>query len=203
VFDAFMQGDTSSTRRHGGSGLGLSIVRELAQLMRGDVGVNSKPGEGSTFWFSVVLAAAASSAARPTPAPSRIGISGHVLLAEDDLVNQLVIKEMLGKLGCSVDVAENGLVAQAAAAQRAYDLVLMDCHMPVMDGYEATRRIRANEAAQGLRRTPIIALTAAALASDREQCMAAGMDDYMTKPVSIAQLGAAVQRWLPRPQVVD
>ncbi|HJV96291.1 MAG TPA: response regulator, partial [Albitalea sp.] len=132
----------------------------------------------------------------PAAAPSRVGIGGHVLLAEDDLVNQLVIKEMLSKLGCSVEVADNGLIAQAAAMQQAYDLIFMDCHMPVMDGYESTRRIRAYEAAQGLRRTPIVALTAAALASDREQCIAAGMDDYMTKPVSIAQLGAALQRWL-------
>ncbi|HJV95847.1 MAG TPA: ATP-binding protein, partial [Albitalea sp.] len=127
VFDAFIQGDTSSTRRHGGTGLGLSIVRELTALMHGKVGVQSTPGEGSTFWFSVTLASAPPSAPRESAAaPSRVGIGGHVLLAEDDLVNQLVIKEMLSKFGCSVEVADNGLIAQAAAMQQAYDLIFMD-----------------------------------------------------------------------------
>ncbi|WP_372528172.1 ATP-binding protein [Piscinibacter sp.] len=199
VFDAFMQGDTSSTRRHGGSGLGLAIVRELTQLMSGEVGVNSTPGKGSMFWFNVSLKKAPPEPEPEPPAPSSHGVNGHVLLAEDDLVNQLVVHEMLSKLGCHVDVVNDGFAAQEAASQQAYGLIFMDCHMPVMDGYTATRHIRAHELERGLTRTPIVALTAAALTGDRDRCIESGMDDYMTKPVSMAQLQAAVQRWMSRP----
>jgi CheY-like chemotaxis protein len=118
----------------------------------------------------------------------------HILLAEDDAVNQMVVEEMLTGMGCVVDVVDDGDAACAAAAQTAYDLIFMDCHMPVLDGFEATRRIRAALDGRGAR-TPIVALTADALAGDRERCLACGMNDYMTKPVSSAQLAAAVRRW--------
>ena len=198
VFDAFTQADASSTRRHGGSGLGLAIVRDLAELMGGQVGVESRLGEGSIFWFELSLKKAGDA-----PAPAALamieegGLSAHVLLAEDDHVNQMVVEEMLKKLGCRVDVASDGDAARVAAAGNRYDLILMDCHMPVMDGYEAARGIRKDEETSGTR-TPIVALTADALAGDRERCIESGMDDYMTKPVSSALLAAAVERWTGR-----
>jgi len=195
VFDAFTQVDGSSTRRHGGSGLGLAIVKELAGLMGGRVGVGSRVDEGSTFWFELTLSAL------PDPAPAPMSHdhphavpSARVLLAEDDAVNQIVVAAMLRKMGCTVDVVADGEAARAAAAARQYDLIFMDCHMPGMDGFEATRRIR-DEAGAAAAQPPIVALTADALVGDRERCLEAGMDDYMTKPVSAAQLAAAVQRW--------
>jgi len=199
VFDAFTQADTSTTRRHRGSGLGLAIVRELAELMDGQAGVESRLGEGSTFWFDVTLK---KSVDVPLPltelAPSgEAEPSARVLLAEDDAVNQMVVEQMLARLGCKVDVVNDGVAAWDAAARQRYDLVLMDLHMPEMDGYEATRRIRHDEAAGG-RHTPIVALTADALAGDRERCIEAGMDDHITKPVSMASLAAAVERWTGR-----
>jgi len=198
VFDAFTQADTSSTRRHGGSGLGLAIVRELAALMGGSVGVASRPGEGSRFWFDVSLRP---STEAPTPVrdvPLEEGeLSARVLLAEDDPVNQMVVEAMLKKLGCVIDVVGDGEQASVVALDSRYDLIFMDCHMPKVDGFEATRRIRVAEEAGGTH-TPIVALTADALEGDRERCMAAGMDDFMTKPVSGAMLATAVQRWTGR-----
>jgi signal transduction histidine kinase/ActR/RegA family two-component response regulator len=197
VFDAFTQVDSSTTRRHGGSGLGLAIVKQLAELMGGRVGVDSRVDEGSTFWLELPMrigaadgAAAPASSREPAPLPP-----ARILLAEDDPVNQMVVTAMLEKLGCSVDVVGDGDAACRAVADGRYDLVFMDCHMPVLDGFEATRCIR-DRAPPGAPRLPIVALTADALAGDRERCLAAGMDDYMTKPVSAAQLAAAVRRWV-------
>jgi signal transduction histidine kinase/CheY-like chemotaxis protein len=198
VFDAFTQVDASSTRRHRGSGLGLAIVKELAELMGGRVGLDSRIDEGSTFWLELRLgrAAAAPREAAPAP-PAPIGDavpSARILLAEDDAVNQMVVAAMLEKIGCTVDVVGDGAAAHEAAARQRYDLIFMDCHMPGVDGFEATRRIRDDAAGPGAR-TPIVALTADALAGDRERCIESGMDDYMTKPVRAGQLAAAVQRW--------
>jgi signal transduction histidine kinase/CheY-like chemotaxis protein len=201
VFDAFTQADASTTRRHGGSGLGLAIAKELVDLMGGTLGVDSRPGEGSTFWFELSLQASDDAALEEVsePAPfEESGLSARVLLAEDDAINQMVVEAMLTRLGCEVDVAEDGAAACAAAARERYDIILMDCHMPVMDGFEATRRIRDDEERRGTARTPIVALTADALAGDRERCLQAGMDDYMTKPVSSATLAGAVERWTGR-----
>jgi signal transduction histidine kinase len=199
IFGAFTQVDASSTRRHGGSGLGLAIVKELTELMGGQVGVESRVDSGSHFWIDLALKAAPEGAV-----PARVNgadedgevdeVSVSVLLAEDDLVNQMVVEEMLKMLGCEVDVVGDGDAARHAAADRRYDIVFMDCHMPVMDGYEATRRIREREQHSGTR-TPIVALTADSLESDRERCLASGMDGFMTKPVSSAQLSAAIERW--------
>jgi CheY-like chemotaxis protein len=122
-------------------------------------------------------------------------LSGSVLLAEDDVVNQLVVQEMLKKLGCAVRLVGDGQAACSAAASKRYDLILMDLHMPLMDGYEATRRIRLNESNQGWH-TPVVAITADALASDRQRCIEAGMDDYLTKPVRTNDLAAMLERWM-------
>ena len=207
VFDAFTQVDASSTRRHGGTGLGLAIVKEIAELMGGRVGVDSRIAHGSTFWLELSLKRAADPApaparpampSRPRLAPGEAGDavpSAHILLVEDDAVNQMVLAAMLEQLGCRVDIVDDGAAACDAAAHTHYDMVFMDCHMPLMDGFEATRRIRDDEARTDGTHTPIVALTALALAGDRERCLDSGMDDYMTKPVRAAQLAAAVQRW--------
>jgi signal transduction histidine kinase/CheY-like chemotaxis protein len=195
VFDAFTQVDASSTRRHGGTGLGLAIVKEIAELMGGQVGVDSRLEEGSTFWFEVSLRKGSRPEVSVAPAAAiATALSARILLAEDDAVNQMVVEQMLKGMGCVVDTVDDGDAACVAAGRIAYDLIFMDCHMPGLDGFEATRRIRAEAAAEAPR-TPIVALTADALAGDRERCLASGMDDYMTKPVSSAQLAAAVQRW--------
>jgi signal transduction histidine kinase len=198
IFSPFTQVDSSSTRRYGGSGVGLAIVQELSRLMGGEVHVESRVGEGTHFWVDLPLTVSTEAAA---PDASLAGDASDgsvtVLVAEDDLVNQMVVAEMLKMLGCDVDVVPEGDAARRAAAQNAYDIVFMDCHMPVMDGYEATRRIRDDEQRRG-RRTPIVALTADALAVDRERCIESGMDDFMTKPVSSSQLSAVIERWTGR-----
>ncbi|HSW05015.1 ATP-binding protein [Aquabacterium sp.] len=198
VFQPFVQVDSSSTRRHGGSGLGLTIVKELASLMGGQVGVDSRVGLGSHFWVDLPLEVAAEVVAKAEPPAAEDGeVAVSVLLVEDDPVNQMVAEEMLKKLGCEVDVVADGDAAWQAVAVGRYDIVFMDCHMPVMDGYDATRRIRADEQGTGAR-TTIVALTADSLASDRARCIASGMNDFLTKPVSSTQLSATIERWTGR-----
>ena len=194
VFDAFTQVDASSTRKHGGSGLGLAIVKEIADLMGGEVGVDSRVDEGSTFWFEVPLRIVAPRSSEPDRAGASHVPSARILVAEDDAVSQLVVATMLKKMGCSVDVVADGEAAARSAASVRYDLILMDCHMPGIDGFEATQRIRGDRAGQSAK-TPIVALTADALAGDRERCLEAGMDDYMTKPVAATQLAGTIRRW--------
>jgi signal transduction histidine kinase/CheY-like chemotaxis protein len=204
LFQPFTQADVSTTRKYGGSGLGLSISRRLAELMDGQLGVSSVVGQGSTFWLEVpfetlpeseVLASQEvtfpllSAAADPA-------LRGRVLVAEDNAVNQLVASEILKRLGCRVDIVANGKEAVDAVRRLPYDIVFLDCHMPEMDGFEACRTIRADETATN--HIPIIAMTASALKGDRERCLEAGMDDYLPKPVRMNDLRSAIDRWLPR-----
>jgi len=191
LFQQFVQVDGSSTRRHGGTGLGLAISRRLAEMMGGSVGVVSDPGKGSTFWAELRLKR---SQTQPQPeAPPRRILAPlsrplRVLVAEDNLVNQKVLTRILERLGCEFRVTGNGAQAVESYSEGSFDVVLMDCQMPVCDGYEATGAIRKAEAEAGRPRVPIIALTAHAGDADRDRCLAAGMDDYLTKPTSAERL---------------
>jgi signal transduction histidine kinase/DNA-binding response OmpR family regulator len=202
VFKAFTQADNSTTRKFGGSGLGLSIAMQLVQLMGGEIGVDSQIAQGSTFWFELPLVHAQASveAPRASPLEQAQGIEVptgtlRVLVAEDNLVNQQVALCMLELEGCSADLAADGDEALAAVQRTDYDLILMDIHMPNMDGLEATRQIRAWErSTQRAVPIPILALTASVLADDREKCVAAGMNDFLSKPISRDALGDAIAR---------
>jgi PAS domain S-box-containing protein len=197
IFEAFSQADGSITRKFGGTGLGLTISQRLTQLMGGDLTLRSTPGQGSEFGFALPLPAAdpASAAAEPAPEAAEPRASLKILLAEDNRINQKVAISLLEKAGHQVHAVSSGEAAiEAIAADERFDLVLMDMQMPDMDGLEATRRIRADEAAQGKRRLSIIALTANAFASDRERCLAAGMDDFLSKPLNRGQLMEAISR---------
>jgi PAS domain S-box-containing protein len=210
IFDPFRQGDGSMTRKFGGTGLGLAIVKHLVTAMLGEVGVVSQLSQGSTFWFSIPFKKDASpqpgtvapgddfpeSLSRSAGAP-RVFFPARILLAEDNLVNREVALAMLTQLGCLVDVVSDGRKALEALAHNQYDLVFMDCQMPEIDGYEATRAIRAEESrSTSASRLPIIALTAHAMDGDRDLCLAAGMDDYLTKPFKTEQLQEILDRWL-------
>ncbi|MDB5453339.1 MAG: sensor histidine kinase/response regulator [Caulobacteraceae bacterium] len=194
LFEKFVQVDASTTRRFGGSGLGLSICRDLATLMQGEIGVRSEPGQGSTFTVKLPLvrAQAAPPLAAETGASAIEGRPLRILAVEDNVTNQLVLKTLLAQLGFEVAIAENGALAVEASASGAWDLILMDVQMPVMDGPTATRLIRAREAAEGARRTPILALTANAMAHQADEYVAAGMDGAVAKPIQLDQLLAAM-----------
>jgi len=209
LFQPFSQVDASTTRVYGGSGLGLSIVRKLARLMDGDAYVSSTAGEGSRFWFRVNVQSVALGQERrrrerdgePSPVwqvPQSLDQAGYVLVVEDNLTNRKVIEMLLKKQGVRFESVENGEAAvKVIASGAAPALVLMDCQMPVMDGFEATSRIRTWEARMGGRRVPIVALTAGALEEDRQRCLSVGMDDFLTKPIDFKELTAALQKWLP------
>ena len=205
LFEAFVQADSSMTRKFGGTGLGLAIAKQLAERMGGTMGCESVVGQGSTFWFTVNLQcgliaqsviAGPSPIAHPMP-PLQASIILHgrrrVLLAEDNLVNQELGRAMLEGLGCLVEVVGTGREAIKAVEAQHFDLILMDCHMPDMDGFEATARLL--ERKKELQVPSIIAMTAGALEKSRERCLAAGMDDYLSKPYTQAQLCSVLERW--------
>ncbi|MFZ5496234.1 MAG: PAS domain S-box protein [Verrucomicrobiota bacterium] len=200
LFQPFVQADDSATRRYGGTGLGLAISRQLVELMGGRVGFESTPGRGSTFWFELELPLSrAPEPARPrraAPEPAMTaGPAPRLLVAEDNEANQLVIRLMLQKLGLEFDLVADGHEAIARLAGGDYAAVLMDCQMPGLDGYEATRRIRDGAAGAAAAKTPILALTAHAMPSDRLKCFAAGMDDYLAKPIRLEALQHALLRF--------
>ena len=203
IFEAFTQSDSSTTRQYGGTGLGLSISSQLVSLMGGIIWVESEPGRGSIFHFKVRLGLQKLPARVPLPAdpPSPILLVAdrrrfRILLAEDNLVNQKVAVRLLEKRGHNVVVAESGKEALYAWQKQTFDLVLMDVQMPEMDGFEATSVIRELEKS-GTKHIPIIAMTAHAMVGDRERCLAAGMDDYVSKPIKAADLFSAIDRAMP------
>jgi signal transduction histidine kinase len=207
LFQPFSQLDSSTTRDYGGSGLGLSIVRNLATQMGGDAGVESEPGRGSRFWFSIRADFQAQAEAgrqagydRFATACELTDVLGTILVVEDNPVNRKVVLALLDKIGVRATSVENGQQAvDAVTGGLRPKAILMDCQMPVMDGLEATTRIRQWEIASDQPRLPIIALTAGAFEEDRQRCLAAGMDDFLTKPLSLAELQKTLIRWMSAP----
>ena len=207
LFSSFEQADNSTTRQYGGSGLGLAITRKLAELMGGQAGATSTPGEGSTFWFTARLALQPQGGA-PSPEASAGSAEAvlrrrhggtRVLVAEDNDINREVAAAILGEVGLRVDLAHDGLQAVEMAAASPYALILMDMQMPHMDGLDATRAIRTAGGDAPARRVPIVAMTANAYSEDRRRCLEAGMDDFIGKPVMPEELYAVVLRWLQAP----
>ncbi|MHC5067900.1 MAG: ATP-binding protein, partial [Planctomycetota bacterium] len=198
LFSPFTQAETSTTRRFGGTGLGLAICHHIVTAYNGTVTVDSTPNVGTTITVHLPLAIAADNTSTRMTAsgPAAIRFDGyHVLVAEDNPVNQMVVRRQLENLGCQVFIANNGAEAVAAHHEHDFDLILMDCHMPVVDGFDATRQIRAtNPGSHQI--PPIIAVTANALDGDRELCLNAGMNDYLSKPVKAEDLARCCAKWI-------
>ncbi len=212
LFQPFAQADESTTRKFGGTGLGLKISQDLVHAMGSEIQVESEPGKGSRFWFNLPVKPVPESDICPSkeviPGSEMVGnaveldaespLHGHLLLVEDNRINQVVASRMLDKLGLTHDIANHGEEALEKLATHAYDLILMDMEMPGMDGLEASIRIRAREAETGTKRMPIIAMTANAMHEDCERCLASGMDDHLPKPVERNKLGELLRTWLAR-----
>ncbi len=207
IFESFTQADPSTTRRYGGTGIGLTITSRLVAMMGGEIWLDSTPGQGSTFHFTAVFAApaqelpapAAAAQMAPRFAPPSPSLSpAHILLAEDNDVNRLLAIRLLQRMGHSVEVAATGRETLELSKSGQFDLIVMDVQMPDMDGFETTRAIRKREISTGFH-IPIIAMTAHAMKGDRELCLAAGMDDYLTKPIRVRELQEKVNAWRPPP----
>jgi signal transduction histidine kinase/CheY-like chemotaxis protein/HPt (histidine-containing phosphotransfer) domain-containing protein len=212
LFQPFTQADSSTTRKYGGTGLGLAISKQLVGFMGGEIGVKSEPGKGSTFWFTVPLEKQTAAESQPdglksqpnsAPAPSAAPPSSRehreqirILIAEDNAINREVVVLQLQRANYKADTVTNGREALEALEKNSYDIVLMDCQMPEMDGYQATKEIRRREGEA--KHTVIIAMTAYALPEDREACLAAGMDDYISKPIRQHELAAVLERWVEK-----
>jgi signal transduction histidine kinase/CheY-like chemotaxis protein len=196
LFDAFTQAQNGTPRKFDGTGLGLAISQKLAALMGGRIDVVSEPARGSTFTFTVALPAsdrpAIAPAAAPTPTPGAT-LGARILVVEDNIVNQKLVRIMLDRLGCHCELASSGAEALSLAAENDYDVVLMDWQMPEMDGLETARRLQTLWGPH--RGAPIVAVTASAMSGDREACLAAGMSDYLAKPIDMAALAQIVERW--------
>ncbi|MBX7232681.1 MAG: response regulator [Bdellovibrionales bacterium] len=203
LFQVFTQGDESTTRKFGGTGLGLAISKRLVDLFGGTIGVNSVLNKGSTFWFEIEMIKGSPIAFHSFKEKNNQKIESvwdeqrfKILAAEDNQVNQIVIKKVLEKLGFIVDVAGNGFEVMTALKKDQYDLILMDCQMPEMDGYETTKNIRKNKDIK-ISKIPIIAMTANVIKGDKEKCLDVGMNDYISKPIQIDHLRDILRRWLP------
>jgi CheY-like chemotaxis protein len=206
LFSPFTQADASTTRQYGGSGLGLAISKQLVEMMGGTIGVDSQEGRGSSFWFTVVCellpeglplpgAQGGGMAPRGAALPAAARAASRILVAEDNATNREVALAQLQMLGYQADAVNSGAEAVAAIERGCYGLVLMDCEMPVMDGFEATRIILG----PGKPRIPIVAVTADAMPADRDRCLSAGMCDYISKPVELENLAAVLTKWLAVP----
>jgi PAS domain S-box-containing protein len=204
LFQSFTQADSSTTRRFGGTGLGLTITKRLIELMRGEIGVESFRGQGSKFWFTLEFDMAAShtnSVAVEEAVPASALPELNILLVEDNTANQKVAKLLLSKLNCTTQLAKNGVEGVAASRMRRYDLILMDCQMPEMDGYAAARQIRSEDGPN--RQTPIIALSANVMVEDRTRCHEAGMNDFLGKPLRRNELIEVLRKWSARTTLAE
>jgi signal transduction histidine kinase len=215
IFSPFLQADTSTTRKFSGTGLGLAISRQIVDMFNGEIGFESEVGKGSTFWCTLTVEKQDISEQDGTPISSTIevttGIPGenkdrinaHILLAEDNPINRQVIEAILEDIGCTFDSVENGEEVLDMISKKRYDIIFMDCQMPIMDGYETSRKIREKEQKKLLGyseipRIPIIAITAHALSEDKEKCLASGMDDYLSKPFKMSQVIDILKKWLSK-----
>ncbi|HUQ92417.1 MAG TPA: ATP-binding protein, partial [Bryobacteraceae bacterium] len=199
LFQPFTQADTGTARKYGGTGLGLAICRQLTTLMGGEIGLKSEFGKGSAFWISLPLKSAKGPVGEAAePARSAGGPVARILVVEDNPVNSLVTMRLLQKLGHTVRSVNSGGAACELVEKEAFDLIFMGVHMPEMDGLQATAEVRRREGP--FRHTPIIALTASAMDSDRKRCLAAGMDDFLSKPLNLEVLAETVRNWLSQRQ---
>ncbi len=205
LFRPFTQADSSTTRRFGGTGLGLTISRQLVNMMGGEIGLESEEGRGSTFWFTarfkktpeiVTLPASVNAEFDNIPQENHELLRCHILLAEDNQINRILVENMVRNFGCEIDSVVNGREAIEALKEKKYNLVLMDCQMPELDGIEATEIIRKNTSEVLNPNIPIIALTANVCAGAKDACLSAGMNDYMSKPITFDQLKIMLERWL-------
>lgn len=198
LFHPFTQADNSTTRRFGGTGLGLSICKQLVEMMNGRIGVTSQPSQGSTFWFELPLPISEHKKIQSSP-PSQLSKTSTcalaILIADDNVTNQLVATQMVKRLGHRSRSVPDGKAVLQALQEEHFDLILMDCHMPGMDGYQATQEIRKSPEAWS--QIPIVALTSSAMSEDRDLCFQAGMTGYLAKPMSLAELNEAIESALP------